>query len=169
MNEFVKQLMISLMSIGGILIIWMFSCITTNTFFYICDLVDKVKLTIKLPMRKKYLTKVDPIFKMYQHEYDNHYYVGKWVLMYKDITNVNIWLFLLFPYPIDLQFYKFYEVNSYFLCKPENVTDLSGDLESIYNVLEHKDKLKIEKEEKEKNAKNTKIKELNKIFKENYE
>jgi hypothetical protein len=169
MKEFFGNLVVYVISYCGTLFCWMIFSAVVNLFLYLTTVYDKISISIKLPKLKKYFTKVDPIFKMYQKQYSSDYYVGKWTLMYDENLTAKIWLFLLIPYPITLLFYRFYEVGTYFLCESKKITELSTDLESIYNKLDEKNRLKEEKEEKERNDKKLKIKELNKIFKENYE
>ena len=92
--------------IGGVmsLVVWMvFGFI--HMLFHIIGIWDKMAINIKLPKRKRYLTKVDPIYELCDSDWGG-YCVKKWELGYEDEFGLQM-LMVFIPYPIKLLRYKY--------------------------------------------------------------
>lgn len=127
---------------------------------------DKIKWTITWKKDEKYLTKVDPIYKLTESTWSYSMYVEKWELGYTTKESVQFWLVLI-PYPIRVEFYQYVKVGAFLACEKENVVEFSKKytLEEFYDEKERERDLEIV----EKNHRLDTIEQLNRVFNENYE
>jgi hypothetical protein len=128
---------------------------------------DKMAIEIKLPKRKRYKTKVTPIYQLEESDLSGGYYIRKWELGYDDEFGLQM-LMVFIPYPIKLLRYK-YLTNEYVYLgkiKIEEITEDLGDmferLWAIENVKEIEEK-RILKEYQDN------LDRINKVFNENFE
>lgn len=127
---------------------------------------DKISYRHKKEIDPKYTTKVDPIFKFEDEEWGRGMYVSKWELGYATKDNTQF-LISIIPYPIEIQYYQYKKVKSFYACDKSEVVEFATKytLEEFFDEkIREEDLKRIDKERKE-----TTIENLNKIFKENYE
>jgi hypothetical protein len=134
---------------------------------YSLEIRDKIALNIKLPKRKRFLTKVDPIYELLDDEW-NGWCIRKWELGYDD-ANVGLLLLMhLIPYPVNLLQYKYTSTGKIYL-NDVKYTDIDVSLKEYYEAqwfIENAERLEIDARKKElKNKRDN----LNKVFNENYE
>lgn len=149
-------------------LIWVIVCSFINLMLLYKR--DKIALKIKLPKQKKYLSKVDPIYNLELTEYFSHYHVHRYTIGYNESNFCLILSFMLFPYPVQILRYSYFESKfEFYVCDYEDVKEITRPLSEIY---EEKLKYTIGEalKETEIDTKNKNIvKSLNKIFNENYE
>ena len=153
-----------------VLLIWVLLCSIINTIIAVCfDYSFNHPIKIKLPKNKKYVGKVNPIYRVV--ECLDGYAVEKYELGYNEKFLFIFLMFCLFPYPVKLYFYGYVQGNYLVEITLENndsISTLNKPIEEIYE----KKMEKIEKNNKEIIKRQTddenKIKELNKTFNENY-
>lgn len=150
-----------------ILVMYCILCISINTLhLFIVSFDFKYPIVIKLWKSKKYQTKVDPIYKLYQDELNNSYCIMKYKLeWHKDLSLV---LLCLFPYPIEFKRFGYLKQDSYFIgtdTSIHSINDLATEYERLHQIRLAKCMLHLTKQQ----IKENKISQLNKIFNENYE
>ena len=154
--------------IGGVmsLVVWMvFGFI--HMLLHIIGVWDKIAINIKLPKRKRYLTKVDPIYELCDSDWGG-YCVKKWELGYEDEFGLQM-LMVFMPYPIKLLRYKYINNNHIWLpdrTKIEEITEELGDMFERIWAVENKEALEKQRIKKEYQDN---LDKLNKVFNENYE
>jgi len=165
--------MTTILYFGGIILfvifLWVCVSLVVHLFLLMFDLFDSVRIKFKIPKSKKYLIKVDPIYELVHDHYDEHYSVRKWSLSYEMNENFPVLNAIIFPWPIEPQIFKYHIEGSYYLCDMNKLDEITEDLETLYNRFHQKWLDKEEKDKQIRDAKENKIKELNKIFDENYE
>lgn len=153
-----------------IVFFWIIFCVAMHIILGSLGLFDKARIMFKVPKSKKYLSKLDPIYELYNNNYGySHYYIRKWSLSYKMNETFPALNVILFPWPLGPEIYKYHIENSYFICEKKDVSNIEGDLESNYNIKHNESLVKEAEKKRLKDEKNSKIKELNRSFKENYE
>lgn len=153
---------------GGYLIGWFIFSSVINLIPYTINLWGKMSIKINAPRPKRYKTKVDPIYKITLGFNRDSYFVEKYELRYETNDFAQL-LLLLIPYPIELNFFGYHFVSSYFVCKKSEIDFIEEDLKDIYErkhdtatyttQLRNIEKIKIQNKEDN----------LNKVFNENYE
>lgn len=154
-----------LILVFGSLIYLIFALIFYGLLCWV-KLYDKLLWTKKLKKDPKYLTKVDPIYKLVESEWSGDMYVEKWELGYSPKENTQFWLLLLL-YPIKIEYFQYNKVGSFHACERKEVVEFASKytLEEYYDEKEREDNMKTIERDYRKN----KIEELNKVFNENYE
>ncbi len=138
-----------------------------HILLYFLEIRDKIALNIKLPKRKRYLTKVDPIYELLEDEWYG-WCIRKWELGYGNTSDGLLLLMHLIPYPINLLQYKYVATGVIYL-KDVKYTDINVSLKEYYEAqwfIENAERLEKEALKKERQAKRDN---LNKLFNENYE
>lgn len=139
-----------------------------HILLYTLGIRKKITLKIKLPKRKKYLTKVDPIYQLRGNNYDSSYYIHKWKLGYIEQEWIEL-LLILIPYPIDIFVYKYEHVDVFYLCEKSGVEGINRDLKDLYEEMYEEKYAEQIAKEKENSKLQSKVDQLNKVFIENYE
>ncbi len=140
-----------------------------HILLYTLGIREKITLKIKLPKRKKYLTKVDPIYQLRgDHCSNSSYYIHKWKLGYIEQEWIEL-LLILIPYPIDIFVYKYEHVDVFYLCEKSGVENINRDLKDLYEEMYEEKYAEQIAKEKENNKLQSKVDQLNKVFTENYE
>ena len=152
-----------------VLISWVSLSLVVHLLLLMFNLFDVARIKFKMPMSKKYYIKVDPIYELVRNHYDDHYSVRKWSLSYEMNENFPVLNAIIFPWPIEPQIFKYHIEGSYYLCDMNKLDEITEDLETLYNRFHKKWLDKEEKDKQIRDAKENKIKEINKIFDENYE
>lgn len=129
----------------------------------------KYSLKIKLPIPKKYKTKVNPIYEISFSYLSDYYYIHKHSLGYEENESLGFFSFILIPYPIKIETYQYNQEEGLFFGDEKFVDNFQGSVEVFYEnkmrIKREKFELELQKENKLQNKLNT----LNKTFKENYE
>ena len=128
---------------------------------------DKMALEIKLPKRKRYKTKVTPIYQLEESDLSGGYYIIKWELSYEDDFGLQM-LMVFIPYPIKLLRYKYVVAGTVSLgnIKIEEITeDIGITFERLWWVGHAKE---IE-EKRIRDEYKANLNRINKVFNENYE
>lgn len=154
--------------IFGTLLIWSLVIGLIKIFLMITGLYFRMIWTIKLPKRKKFLKKEDPIYELWHSNLSDAYFVRKWILGYVDCGGLNLLSVLLFPYPVCIKEYKYVDQESFLVGGKKSVEELEKPIGEVY---EKKYKLahKAELEDRIiRNEFNNKLNKINKVFNENY-
>lgn len=136
--------------------------------------------TIKLPIPKRFKTKIDPIYKYGYSEVNDWYVKGiyKYELKYKTISNILISNLILPIIPINIEKFGYVENeyslkehdeygtlrNKHFNIEDSNF-DIKSEYENAYSLYKQKQQLEMSKY----NLEESNINKINKIFNENYE
>ena len=138
-----------------------------HIILYFLEIRDKIAVNIKLPKRKRFLAKVDPIYELLDDEW-NGWYIRKWELGYSDTSDGLLLLMHLVPYPVNLLQYKYVATGVIYL-NDVKYTDINVSLKEYYEAqwfIENAAQIEIDARKKElKNKRDN----LNKVFNENYE
>lgn len=127
---------------------------------------DKWKIVIEKKKDQKYLTKVDPIYRVEKMDYTNGMFVYKYELGWNNRESIQIWL-LLIPLPIEILYFEYQYVGSHYACQKKEIIEFFSErtLEDFYEQRQREEDIEnLEKEEK-----NNYINKLNKLFEENYD
>ena len=148
-------------------VFYMIFAFLLHILLYFLEIRDKIALNIKLPKRKRYLTKVDPIYELLDDEW-NGWCIRKWELGYDECSIGLLLLMPFIPYPVNLLQYKYVATGVIYL-NDVKYTDIDVSLKEYYEaqwLIENAERLEIDARKKElKNKRDN----LNKVFNENYE
>lgn len=139
-----------------------------HMFLHMINSWEKIVYKIKRPKPKRYLTKVDPIYEMRECTWESGVSIHKWSLRY----DVNLWiqfLLIFIPYPIEIMYWRYRHENSIYLCKKDEVVNLTEDLSKLYEDKMAPSIKEWEETKRKRKEQDNKIDELNQIFKQNYE
>lgn len=152
----------------SIALIWVIICGFINMVLLYYR--SKISLKIKLPKRKKYDDKVDPIYKLEMHEFFSDYYVYRYTIGYNESTLLLILSVILSPYPIQILRYSYFESDfQFYVCDNDKVKDITKPLSEIYEEKLAELMAERSKENKDKTENKKAVENLNKIFEENFE
>lgn len=130
---------------------------------------EKFKKTVRLPIPKRFKTKVNPIYEIKRDSFGGDYYIFKYSLRYSRNNLYDMFCFFLIPYPITFETYGYNLEGECGLGDDVEVCVLEDSLEEFYEKQDKIEKQKKQKENEEKNKLQNKLHVLNKTFKENYE
>jgi hypothetical protein len=154
--------------IGGVLLLvtWMILGVF-HMILHAIGLWDKIAINIKLPKRKRFLNKVDPIYQLEDGDFGG-YIIRKWELGYEDTFGLQM-LMVYIPYPIKLLRYKYIQTKYVWLGEKTKVSEITEELGELF---ERKWAIENAKEIEERRI----LKEyqdnldrINKVFNENFE
>jgi hypothetical protein len=154
--------------IGGVLslVTWMILGVLHMVLHGI-GLWEIIAINIKLPKRKRFLSKVDPIYQLEDGDFGG-YIIRKWELGYEDSFGLQM-LMVFIPYPIKLLRYKYIQTKYVWLGEKTNISEITEDLGELF---ERKWAIENAKEIEERRI----LKEyqdnldrINKVFNENFE
>lgn len=163
MGNIFENIVVVLIMLG---IVWMIFGLF-HVILHIFNVWDKIAIDIKLPKRKRFLTKVDPIYELCDSNFGGHV-IKKWELDYADSIGLQF-LMIYVPYPINLLRYKY--VNKHLVWLPDN-TNISKMTEELGEIFERMWAVKnaefIEEKRKQKEYQDN-LDRFNKVFNENFE
>lgn len=156
--------------IGGVLLIIAWIALGfIHMMLHVFNVWDKIAIEIKLPKRKRYKTKVTPIYQLEESDYTTGgYYIRKWELDYMDEFGLQM-LMVFIPYPIKLLRYKYTTKNYIYLGDKTNVLEITEDLGDMFErlwAIEHAKEIEDNRIRKEYQDN---LNRINKVFNENYE
>jgi hypothetical protein len=131
------------------------------------DLWDKIAINIKLPKRKRFLNKVDPIYKLGESDFSG-FVVTKWELGYEDTFGLQM-LMVYIPYPIKLLRYKYVQAQHIWLDEKTKVSEITEDLGDMFERIWAVENAKEIEEKRIKKEHQDNLDRINKVFNENFE
>lgn len=155
--------------VGGslALVAWMLSAII-HVILHFCDVWDKISIEIKLPKRKRFTTKVDPIYQLEESDFGGGYIIRKWELGYDDSFGLQM-LMMFIPYPIKLLKYQYVTTTHVWLPDETKIKEITEDIGVMFEriwAINNKEKLEKERIVKEHQDN---LGRINKVFNENFE
>ena len=154
--------------IGGVLLmVWWMVMGVVHMILHAIGLWEIMSINIKLPKRKRFLTKVDPIYQLEDGDFGG-YIIRKWELGYEDSFGLQM-LMVFIPYPIKLLRYKYTQTKYVWLGEKTKISEITEDIGELF---ERKWAIENAKEIEERRI----LKEyqdnldrINKVFNENFE
>ena len=140
----------------------------------VLNMADIFRIKIKLPKNnKKYLNKVDPIYEIYEGGFGNTVILNKYEIKYAydEDSVINFIFSCLFPLNINFITYGYHKNKFYYVDYMNDLTYYKT-LDNVITKYEEEYKKHNNIIEEAKNLTNKKenlTKQLNKVFKENYE
>jgi hypothetical protein len=155
---------------GIILVYALLWCINVLVQSVLLDKKSKFFIRINLPKRKRFLKKVDPIYRVIEKGLTPYMYVQKWSLMWVFPELVLCLIALVCPIPLRVYIWKYGLEGEFPICRSEkfNPSDYRS-AKDLYESLEYAATIKKEAELTKEQKKQIEIDALNKIFDENYE
>lgn len=129
---------------------------------------DKIVLEIKLPKRKRYKTKVTPIYELCESDFSIGYFIRKWELDYQDEFGLQM-LMIFIPYPIKLLRYKYVSNEYVDLGEKTKISEITEDIGEIFERLWAIENAKEIEERRVKKEYKENMNRINKVFNENFE
>jgi hypothetical protein len=164
----IKDLMDIVLITGVLLlIVWMVFGVI-HMILHAIGLWDKMVIDIKLPKRKRFLNKVDPIYKLYEYSDFSGFIVSKWELGYNDTFGLQM-LMVYIPYPIKLLRYKYIQTKHIRLDKKTKVSEITEDLGDLFERIWAVENAKEIEEKRIKKEHQDNLDRINKVFNENFE
>lgn len=163
-----KELLENLFVVGVmIMIVWVIIGFIHMTL-HIFNLWDKLVIEIKLPKRKRYKTKVTPIYQLEKSDLSGGYHIRKWELDYDDEFGLQM-LMVFVPYPIKLLRYKYITNKYIYLGDQTKVSEITEDLGDMFERLWSIENAKEIEEKRIRKEYQDNLDRINKVFNENYE
>jgi hypothetical protein len=128
---------------------------------------DKMAINIKLPKRKRFLNKVDPIYELDESDFGG-FAVRKWELGYDDTFGLQM-LMVYIPYPIKLLRYKYIQTGHIWLDEKTKLSEITEDLGDMFERIWAVENAKEIEEKRIKKEHQDNIDRINKVFNENFE
>ena len=148
------------------LVVWMIMGII-HMMLHIFNMWDKMAIKIKLPKRKRFLNKVDPIYELVESDF-GRFVVRKWELGYVDSFGLQM-LMIYIPYPINLLRYKYIQTGHIWLGEKTELSEITEDLGDMFERIWAVENSKEIEEKRIKKEHQDNIDRINKVFKENFE
>lgn len=139
-----------------------------HMMLHIFNVWDKMAIEIKLPKRKRYKTKVTPIYQLEESDLSGGYYIRKWELDYEDEFGLQM-LMVFIPYPIKLLRYKYITNKYVYLGEKTKVSEITEDLGDMFERLWAIENAKEIEEKRIRDEYKDNLNRINKVFNENYE
>lgn len=152
-------LFLALLSIAYCFIMFMFNGMLSCTEF-----------RIKLPVQKRFVGKMTPIYRLTNWELDKGkrvYFIQKWVIEYSDF-DIGCWQTVLIPFSTLFQRLQYVEKESFNIGELPDDVVATLDLEKNWNYEYNKWLTKNRKEEAKSDKFKAMMNNLNKDFNENY-
>jgi hypothetical protein len=148
------------------LVVWMTMGVI-HMILHAIGLWDKMAINIKLPKRKRFLNKVDPIYELDESDFGG-FAVRKWELGYDDTFGLQM-LMIYIPYPIKLLRYKYIQVGHIWLGEKTKLSEITEDLGDMFERIWAVENAKEIEEKRIKKEHQDNIDRINKVFNENFE
>ncbi len=162
-----KELLENLFIVGVMtMVVWIIIGVI-HVILHAIGVWDKMAIEIKLPKRKRYKTKVTPIYQLEESDLSGGYYIRKWELDYDDEFGLQM-LMVFIPYPIKLLRYK-YITNKYVYLREIKIEEITEDLGNMFERLWAIENAKEIEEERIRKEYKDNLDRINKVFNENYE
>jgi hypothetical protein len=154
--------------IGGVLLLvtWMILGVF-HMILHAIGLWDKIVINIKLPKRKRFLNKVDPIYELDESDFGG-FAVRKWELGYDDTFGLQM-LMVYIPYPIKLLRYKYIQAGHIWLDEKTKLSEITEDIGDMFERIWAVENAKEIEEKRIKKEHRDNLDRINKVFKENFE
>lgn len=162
-----KELLENLFIIGVMTMVVWLTIGVIHVILHSVGVWDKMAIEIKLPKRKRYKTKVTPIYQLEESDLSGGYYIRKWELDYEDEFGLQM-LMVFIPYPIKLLRYK-YITNKYVYLGEIKIEEITEDLGDMFERLWAIENAKEIEEERIRKEYKDNLDRINKVFNENYE
>jgi hypothetical protein len=147
-------------------VVWMIMGVI-HVILHAIDLWDKMAINIKLPKRKRFLNKVDPIYELDESDFGG-FAVRKWELGYDDTFGLQM-LMVYIPYPIKLLRYKYIQTGHIWLDEKTKLSEITEDLGDMFERIWAVENAKEIEEKRIKKEHQDNIDRINKVFNENFE
>ena len=148
------------------LVVWMILGVF-HMILHAIGLWDRIVINIKLPKRKRFLTKVDPIYQLEENDFGG-YVIRKWELGYEDSFGLQM-LMIFIPYPIKLLRYKYIETKHIWLGEKTNISEITEDLGELFERKWAIENAKDIEERRIRKEYQDNLDRINKVFNENFE
>ena len=148
------------------LVVWMVMGVI-HMILHAIGLWDKMSINIKLPKRKRFLNKVDPIYELNESDFGG-LVVRKWELGYDDTFGLQM-LMVYIPYPIKLLRYKYVQTGHIWLGEKTKLSEITEDLGDMFERIWAVENAKEIEEKRIKKEHQDNIDRINKVFNENFE
>ena len=148
------------------LVVWMTMGVI-HMILHAIGLWDKMAINIKLPKRKRFLNKVDPIYELDESDFGG-FAVRKWELGYDDTFGLQM-LMIYIPYPIKLLRYKYIQTGHIWLGEKTKLSEITEDLGDMFERMWAVENAKEIEEKRIKKEHQDNIDRINKVFNENFE
>jgi ABC-type multidrug transport system fused ATPase/permease subunit len=148
------------------LVVWMVMGVI-HMILHAIGLWDKMAINIKLPKRKRFLNKVDPIYEWNESDFGG-LVVRKWELGYDDTFGLQM-LMIYIPYPIKLLRYKYIQSSYIWLDEKTKLSEITEDLGDMFERIWAVENAKEIEEKRIKKEHQDNIDRINKVFNENFE
>ncbi len=148
------------------LVVWMIMGVI-HMILHAIGLWDKMAINVKLPKRKRFLTKVDPIYQLEENDFGG-YVIRKWELGYEDTFGLQM-LMVYIPYPIKLLRYKYTETKHIWLGEKTNISEITEDLGELFERKWAIENAKDIEERRIRKEYQDNLDRINKVFNENFE
>ena len=148
------------------LVVWMVMGVI-HMILHAIGLWDKMSINIKLPKRKRFLNKVDPIYELNESDFGG-LVVRKWELGYDDTFGLQM-LMIYIPYPIKLLRYKYIQSSYIWLDEKTKLSEITEDLGDMFERIWAIENAKEIEEKRFKKEHQDNIDRINKVFNENFE
>jgi hypothetical protein len=148
------------------LVVWMTMGVI-HMILHAIGLWDKMAINIKLPKRKRFLNKVDPIYELDESDFGG-FAVRKWELGYEDTFGLQM-LMVYIPYPIKLLRYKYIQTGHIWLGEKTELSEITEDLGDMFERIWAVENAKEIEEKRIKKEHQDNIDRINKVFNENFE
>jgi ABC-type multidrug transport system fused ATPase/permease subunit len=148
------------------LVVWMVMGVI-HMILHAIGLWDKMAINIKLPKRKRFLNKVDPIYELNESDFGG-LVVRKWELGYDDTFGLQM-LMIYIPYPIKLLRYKYIQSSYIWLDEKTKLSEITEDLGDMFERIWAIENAKEIEEKRIKKEHQDNIDRINKVFNENFE
>ena len=153
-----------------ILISWIIGSLLVRLSLLAFKLDDLFPNKIYLKKPDKFLTKVDPIYELFQVEIDGDYYIKKYSLGYKLDNTISGFLFFFIPVPIYFYRYRYIDNRwAFFACSKDYILSFDSDIKTVYETKLLDDAETEIRTKKYEDEILNKISEINAIYTENYE
>jgi hypothetical protein len=161
------QLLDFLLISGVLLMVWWMTMGVIHMILHGVGLWDKMAINIKLPKRKRFLNKVDPIYELDESDFGG-FTVRKWELGYDDTFGLQM-LMVYIPYPIKLLRYKYIQVGHIWLGEKTKLSEITEELGDMFERIWAVENAKEIEEKRIKKEHQDNIDRINKVFNENFE
>jgi hypothetical protein len=147
-------------------VVWMIMGVI-HMILHAIGLWDKMVINIKLPKRKRFLNKVDPIYELVESDFGG-FAVRKWELGYDDTFGLQM-LMVYIPYPIKLLRYKYIQTGHIWLDEKTKLSEITEDIGDMFERIWAVENAKEIEEKRIKKEHRDNLDRINEVFKENFE
>lgn len=152
-----------------LLLVWLCVGLGIRVFLMNRSWYDKILITYRFGIPKRFKTKVDPIYELADSNWDyDNMIIKKWSLKEYE-KDWHELLSSLLLYPIKFMSYGYRFEDSVYLCKRDELEGLQGTLKENYERIWAEKNAEHLKDEEIRNRRKNIINNLNQTFNENFE